>query len=102
MLSNAVAYREPETYSESLQCAEREEWKRARAAERKALHARGVMSVVPTPVGVKSIKSRMCSNVSIIRRMDQSENTRRNWLLWGMVRCLGWMCSIHSLLWLRA
>ena len=50
MFSNAVAYREPETYSESLQCAERE--------ERKALHARGVMSVVPTPVEVKPIKSR--------------------------------------------
>ena len=46
MLSDAVAYRE------------RKDWKRARAADRKALRAHGVMSVMPTPVGVKTIKSR--------------------------------------------
>ena len=62
------------TISQSLQCAEHEGWKRAGAAEREALHARGVMSVVPTPVGVKPIKSRY-----VFKRKYKKDGTIRKY-----------------------
>ena len=57
MTDGAQYYREPETYQESLDCAEHHEWRAARAAERRALQDR-VLRVVPTPTGVRPIKSR--------------------------------------------
>ena len=57
-LSDDVHYREPETYQESLDCADHEEWKTARYQERKALGKRDVFDVVPKPTGEKILKSR--------------------------------------------
>ena len=57
-MTDGAQYREPETYQEYLDCAERHEWRAARAAERRALQDRGVLQVVPTSTGVKPIKSR--------------------------------------------
>ena len=57
-LTDVATHREPETFLESQQCAESKEWKKARALERKARDERDVMEVVPTPTGVKPIKSR--------------------------------------------
>ena len=58
LLTDSATYREPETYQESLNCPEHQEWRVARANERRALQERGVMRVVPKPAGVKPIKSR--------------------------------------------
>ena len=58
LMSDSVQYREPESYQESLRCEEASEWRTARKLERRALIERGVMRVVPTPPGVKPIKSR--------------------------------------------
>ena len=58
LLTDCADYRKPETFQESLDCAEHNEWRAARAQERRALQLRGVMVVVPTPPGVKPIKSR--------------------------------------------
>ena len=58
LLTDGTAYREPDTYKESLECPDAVEWKKAREAERKALLKREVMSVVPIPSGVSPIKSR--------------------------------------------
>ena len=58
MLSNDVSYREPDTYEESLECAEHVEWSDARQVERTALEQRDVFEVVRTPRGIKPIKSR--------------------------------------------
>jgi hypothetical protein len=55
-LTDDVQYREPETYEQSLQCPEADDWKIARYNERKALAKRGVMIVVRTPPGVKLVK----------------------------------------------
>ena len=57
-MTDGAQCREPDTYQESLDCAERHEWRAARAAERRALQDWGVLRVVPTPPGVKPIKSR--------------------------------------------
>ena len=57
-LTDVVEFRAPETYKESLECPERQEWKHARHCKRKALLQRGVMKVVPTPPNIKPIKSR--------------------------------------------
>jgi hypothetical protein len=57
-LSDDATYREPETYKESRECPDKDEWRRARSLERKALQEREVMEVVETPDGVKPIKSR--------------------------------------------
>ena len=57
-MTDGAQCREPETYQESLDCVEHHEWRAARAAERRALQDRGVLRVVPTPSGVKLIKSR--------------------------------------------
>ena len=56
LMTDCAAYSKPETYQESLDCPQ--EWRAARANERRALQERGVMRVVPTPAGVKPIKSR--------------------------------------------
>ena len=58
LMTDTVTYREPETYQESLDCAEHQEWRTARANERSALQERGVMRVLPTPTVAKPIKSR--------------------------------------------
>ena len=58
LLTDIATYREPETYQESLDCPEHQEWRVARANERRALQERDVMRAVPTPAGVKPIKSR--------------------------------------------
>ena len=58
LMSDSVDYREPETYQESLQCAEAPEWRRARKRECDALFERQVMRVVPTLPGLRPIKSR--------------------------------------------
>ena len=42
----------------NLDCPEHQMWRAARANERRALQERGVMRVVPTPAGVKPLKSR--------------------------------------------
>ena len=55
-LTACATYREPDTYQESLDCPEHQEWRAARANERRALQ--DVMRVMPTPAGVKPIKSR--------------------------------------------
>ena len=58
-MSDSVQYREPESYQESLHCKEAAEWRTARKLEKRALIIeRGVMRVMPTPPGVKPIKSR--------------------------------------------
>jgi hypothetical protein len=57
-LSDDATYREPETYKESRGCPDKDEWRRARSLERKALQEREVMDVVETPDGMKPIKSR--------------------------------------------
>ena len=36
-MTDGAQYRKPETYQESLDCAEHYEWRAARAAERRAL-----------------------------------------------------------------
>ena len=58
VLTDRATYREPETYRESLDCPEHQEWRVARAIERRALQERGFMRVVLTPAGIKPIKSR--------------------------------------------
>ena len=58
LLTDCATYREPETYQESLDCPEHQDWRAARANERRAQQERGVMRVVLTPAGVKPIKSR--------------------------------------------
>ena len=58
LLTDCADYREPEKFQESLDCAEHNEWRAARAQERRALQLREVMVVVPSPSGVKPIKSR--------------------------------------------
>ena len=57
-MSDSVQNREPESYQESLRCKEAAEWSTVYKLERRALIKRGVMRVVPTPPGVKPIKSR--------------------------------------------
>ena len=54
LMTDSAAYRDPETYQESLDCPEHQEWRAARATERRTLQERGVMRVVPTPAGVKT------------------------------------------------
>ena len=56
-MSDSVQYRAPESYQDLLRCVEAAEWRSARKLERRALIERGVMRVVPTPPGVKPIKS---------------------------------------------
>ena len=58
LLTDSATYREPEIYQESLDCPEHQDWRVARVNERRALQERSVMRVVPTPAGVKPIKSR--------------------------------------------
>ena len=58
LLTDCATYREPQTYQESLDCPEHQEWRVARTDERRALQKRGVIRVVPTPAGVKPMKSR--------------------------------------------
>ena len=72
-MTDGAQYREPETYQESLDCAERHEWRAARAAERRALQDRGVLRVVPTPTGVKPIKSRYVYN----RKYHKDESIKK-------------------------
>ena len=59
LMSDSVDYsREPETYQESLLCAEAPEWRRARKRKRDTqLPERQMMRVVPTPSGARPIKS---------------------------------------------
>ena len=58
VMSDSVQYRKPESYQGSLRCLEAAEWRTARKLERRALIERGVIRLVPTPPGVKAIKSR--------------------------------------------
>ena len=62
LLTDCADYREPESFQKFLDCAEHNEWRAARAQERRALQLRRVMDVVPTPPGVKPIKSRYVYN----------------------------------------
>ena len=44
LMTDCATYSEPETYQESLDCPERQEWRAARANERLALQERGGVS----------------------------------------------------------
>ena len=83
--ADVATYKEPETFLELQQCAENKEWKKTRALERKALDGRDVMEVVPTPTGVKPIKSRYVYKRNTTRT-DQSRSTRRDFSHLVMVR----------------
>ena len=52
LLTDSATYSERETYQELLDCPEHQEWRVARANERRALQERSVMKVVPTLAGV--------------------------------------------------
>ena len=71
LMSDSVDYWEPETYQESLLCAEPPEWRRAK---RDALFERQVMRVVPTLPGARPIKSRYVYKRTT--RMVQSSSIR--------------------------
>ena len=68
--------RKPETYQESLDY-ELESWSTMRCSIVLQL---SVMCVVPTPLGVKPIKSRYVSKRKI-------RNTGQDWQRWSLVRC---------------
>ena len=58
LMSDSVDYREPETYHQSLLCAEAPKWRLARKREGDALFERKAMQVVSTPPQVQDRQSR--------------------------------------------
>ena len=90
-MSDSVQYREPESCQESLRCVEAAEWRTARKLER------GVMRVVPSPPGVKSIKSRY-----VYRRKYNKDGSIKKYkarlVALGYGQVSGVVCLTHLLL----
>ena len=88
LMSYSVQYREPDSYQELLRCEEAAEWRTARKLERRALIERGVMRVVPTPPGVRPVKSRF-----VYRRKNNKNGSIKKYkarlVALAMVRYLG-------------
>ena len=75
LLTDCADFREPETFQESLDCAEHNEWRLLE--ERRALQLRGIMVVVSTSPGVKPGMSISSNTI----KMVPSRSTRHAWWL---------------------